>query len=512
MSKLNKGVLPPQKFFIRGMHCASCEMIIEKRLRKESGVTSVDANLKLGTLEIQTAPKSHLSESYLNFLFKDDGYFFSTNKSDKHLTPVGGGQIECEVACEEDSRSGEINYTPYLIAGLFIIGFFLLQLSGFSSLISVNSQSSLPIFFFFGLLAGISSCAALVGGIILSLSKQWHSAYSKDDSILKKSEPHILFNAGRVVGYGIFGGLLGLVGNFFRLSPTFSATLIIAVSILMILLGLQMLGVKALAKYQFRLPKFLTHKISNEENFQGRFGPFLMGALTFFLPCGFTITAQALALSSGSPLQGALIMGLFALGTVPGLLAIGIGSTKFFSNPKVSKQFSIIAGLLVLFFAAFNINSQLSVLGVSNIGDVLSATTTLGSGRRSDSSLVPVVAGKQIIKFEASSTGYTPNRFKVKVGQPVRMEITDTGTSGCTNAVISKLWEGQVDLTPGKTSTKEFTPSKVGIYKFSCWMGMVTGTIEVVDGAGNTGSANTTPVETGAKGCGCGGGSSCGTK
>ena len=498
------------KFYIRGMHCASCEMIIEKKLRKEKGVLLVEVDLNKGLVEIATSGNSHLSEDYLNYLFKDDGYTFFSKPIDKSIQVKG--KTECETACE-NKPSGEINYTPYMIAALFLAGFYILQKTGFASLVSVNSQSSLPVFFLFGILAGLSSCAALVGGIILSLSKQWLSIYDKNDSSLKKSEPHILFNVGRVLGYGVFGGLLGFLGNVFRVSPAFSASLVIGVSILMILLGLQMLGVKALAKYQLRFPKSITGKFSNEENFQGRFGPFLMGALTFFLPCGFTITVQALALASGNPLQGALIMAVFALGTIPGLLAIGLSSVKLFSNPEIAKQFSIVAGILVLFFAAFNINAQMSVLGLSNISDVLAATTSAGSSDKSrDTSLVPVVSGKQIIKMNASSRSYTPNRFKIKVGQPVRLEVTDVGTSGCTNAIISKLWNGQISLTQGKTSVKEFTPSKVGLYKFSCWMGMVSGTIEVVDGTGSSGTAaSTKPIESGAKGCGCGGGSgSCG--
>ncbi|TRZ49855.1 sulfite exporter TauE/SafE family protein [bacterium] len=239
----------------------------------------------------------------------------------------------------------------------------------------------------------------------------------------------------------------------------------------------------------------------------------MMGALTFFLPCGFTITVQALALASGNPLQGALIMGIFALGTAPGLLAIGLSSVKLFGNPKVAKQFSIVAGVMVLAFAAFNINAQMSVLGVSNIADVLTAATTAGvSDKGRDTSLVPVVSGKQVIRMEASSRGYTPNRFRIRVGQPVRLEVTDVGTSGCTNAIISKLWDGQIPLTIGTTSTKEFTPSKAGVYKFSCWMGMISGTIEVVDSTGSTGTTpSAAPIGSGAKGCGCGGGSgSCG--
>jgi len=93
-----------------------------------------------------------------------------------------------------------------------------------------------------------------------------------------------------------------------------------------------------------------------------------------------------------------------------------------------------------------------------------------------------IVDGKQIVKMNASSSGYSPNYIKVRVGIPVRWEITDTGTSGCTNAIISNnLFQGPINLTPGQVSVKEFTPTKPGKYRFSCWMGMVTGTIEVVN-------------------------------
>ena len=88
-----------------------------------------------------------------------------------------------------------------------------------------------------------------------------------------------------------------------------------------------------------------------------------MGAATFFLPCGFTITAQTIALISGSAVQGALIMGFFALGTAPMLLLIGLSSVKFFSKPHLSMVFSRVAGFLVLFFALYNIYSQINVLG-----------------------------------------------------------------------------------------------------------------------------------------------------
>jgi uncharacterized protein len=42
------------------------------------------------------------------------------------------------------------------------------------------------------------------------------------------------------------------------------------------------------------------------------------------------------------------------------------------------------------------------------------------------------------------------------------------------------LFADAIALETGTTSVKEFTPQQPGVYKFSCWMGMVWGVIEVV--------------------------------
>jgi sulfite exporter TauE/SafE/copper chaperone CopZ len=499
-----KSTTTTSTYYVQGMHCASCEILIEKKIIKEDSVEMVDVSLAKGTVTIEYQADKKITPEYLNSIFGEDGYRFSANPFKKST------KIATDSHCAMPDEQPSSPYASLFIAAAFIIGYIFLSKTGLSSLISVNAQSSLPIFFLFGLLAGVSSCAALVGGIILSLSKQWLSSYSDSDSILNKAEPHFLFNIGRVAGYAGFGAVLGMAGNFFRLSPIVSAGLVIGVSLVMVLLGLQMVGVKALRNFQIRLPKSITGKVADESNFKGRFAPLLMGALTFFLPCGFTITAQALALASGSPFQGAMIMGLFALGTVPGLLAIGLSSVKFHSNPKSSKQFSMVAGLLVLFFAAFNINSQLSVLGVSNVNDLISAPSAQTA--QATGELPPMVNGKQVVKIDASSSGYVPNRLRMRANTPTRWEVTANNISGCTNAIMSRsLFDGQIDLVDGTTSVKEFTSPKPGVYKFSCWMGMVSGTVEVVDASGSTGtSAGAQPVGSGAKGCGCGGGGATG--
>src|SRR5690606_28087999 len=137
--------------------------------------------------------------------------------------------------------------------------------------------------------------------------------------------------------------ILGLVGNALGITLTssslFTSLLIIAVALLMAVMGLQMLGVEWASKFQIKTPKFLTHKIANEENFSGKYMPFIVGGLTFILPCGFTLVAQGLALTSGSFITGALIMFFFALGTLPMLSIIGFSSASFATKPKINIMF-----------------------------------------------------------------------------------------------------------------------------------------------------------------------------
>lgn len=496
---------------IKGMHCTSCELLIEKKLIELPEIEAVDASAAKGEVTIYYQDKRPTEEK-INELLEGDGYCLCET-----------GEFLGQTATVSTGLKGLL--TSVVIAGAVFAGFLLLNRLGLSGLVNVSASSSLPAFFFFGLLAGVSTCAALTGGIVLSMSQQWQEGYAKNDSLSEKMKPHVLFNAGRIASYALLGAILGVIGNKLQLSLTFSALLVIAVSIFMILNGLKMVGVKALQGFQIALPKSLAHKATDQKNFQGKYMPLIMGFLTILLPCGFAITTESLALLSGNMVQGALIMAAFALGTAPGLLAIGFSTVKMGSSSKAA-TFSKIAGALVLLFAFFNINSQLNVLGLPSLNNFsLKASAnaqTDGIGNRKSivaavdtSGLAPVVNGKQLLQMQASARGYSPNYFKVKAGIPVRWEITDTGTSGCTNAVMSNsLFEGQIALTPGQVSVKEFTPTKTGRYKFSCWMGMITGAIEVInqDGsaAANTGVA-AAEIPSGAKGCGCGGGGGTGS-
>ena len=96
--------------------------------------------------------------------------------------------------------------------------------------------------------------------------------------------------------------------------------------------------------------------------------------------------------------------------------------------------------------------------------------------------LPQIVDGKQVIQMTASGSEDSPNYLKVRVGVPVKWEITGTNSLGCNGAIVARnLFSDTVALTPGGTITKEFTPTTIGKFGFSCTMGMVRGTIDVVN-------------------------------
>jgi len=454
MSKEDKPTAK-KRYFVSGMHCAACEVLLEKDIGKLDGVVKVDATLKNCEVEIisEDSHKIPTLES-LNELFKDLGYKFHNDKiKERSLTKNDFGKVG-------------------LIFAVFIITFFLLGNTTILTRFSVGPTSSPPSYFILGILAGLSSCAALVGGMLLALSSQWNLLYNGNSK--KSVRPFLYFNTSRIIAFAILGGLLGLIGSVLKISITFASIMTLLVSLLMLAIGLQLLGVSWFKGFKVGLPKFLSRHISDEQNFKGKYMPMFAGALTFFIPCGFTLIAQTNALNSGSLVNGALMLLLFSLGTLPILALISFTSVRFYSNPKFSKKFSLFAGMLVTFFAFYTLNSQLNVLGVLSLND-LKTVFSKDVGREA-----LAVGDIQYFQMEAKGFSYYPRKVSLKAGVKTRWEIYNSGASGCASGVYAREFFPEVIYLQPGLNVVEFTPEKPGKYKVSCSMGMVDPVIVTV--------------------------------
>lgn len=433
-------------YAVKGMHCASCEAIIEKRLKKLESVSDAKASMATGTLTISYEGEAYPAET-LQKLFPEGLYSFSS-------TPVA-----------ERPRFELIRVIGY--AAVVLVLFFGLSASGLLPALTIDRNSSSGSFFLFGLIAGMSTCAALVGSLVLALSTQWLSRGNQPASFGDKLRPQMLFNAGRIAAYALTGAMLGLLGESIRLSPDFTAVVVIAVSALMIILAFQMLGFTPLQRLRIALPKWLIDKAGSGVTRNGLIRPFPTGFMTILLPCGFTMAAEGAAILSGSLWQGMAIMSFFVLGTLPPLLIIGLSSSEFSSRPATSRIFMKSAGLLVIFFTLFNINSQFGIAAkLTSIGSP-APTATSGAVR--------------IIRTASSGGTLATSRFDIRQGEKVRfiIDAKDNG-AGCMNAImVPGLWNRAEYLVKGKPVVLEFTPSKPGAYQITCAMGMPWGVINV---------------------------------
>jgi len=209
-----------QKYFVHGTHCASCELLIEKKLLEMPNIKSVEASSQKGEVLFEYEGEKPDTSS-LNKIFRKDGYTFYDKKPENKKFA---------------DTSSFMNTVA--VAVIIVVGFLLLNKMGLQKFVNVGASSSLPAFLLFGVLAGLSTCAALVGGLVLSMAKQWGEVYADKNTALHRAKPHLMFNAGRLVSYALLGGVLGAIGGKLRLSLTFSAGLVIVVSVMMAFLAL----------------------------------------------------------------------------------------------------------------------------------------------------------------------------------------------------------------------------------------------------------------------------------
>jgi len=327
------------EYHVIGMHCPACELLIEKKIGKLEIIKNADAVLGSKKLYLETGTDISKDEllAKVNEIIKPHGYEISLER----------------IRHKVNFRDLAIGF---VIAAVIVGIFFLIQKLGIANILGGKSMS-FALVFLIGVVASLSSCMALVGGLVLSIS----SSYAKGKD---RIWPLILFHGARIIGFFLLGGAIGLIGIAFKLTPGFYFTASIVLFIVMLILGINLLDIfPFFRKLQLKMPKSLSKRITGAEKIGNKFVPLLLGILTFFLPCGFTQSMQINAMASGNFLQGGLIMLIFALGTLPVLALISFTSVKF-SHSLKSGIFFKTAGFIVIFFAIFNFLSALTAAGL----------------------------------------------------------------------------------------------------------------------------------------------------
>ena len=330
------------------MHCNACVLMIESELGDLSNITHVKSSLKNHTVEVTgdfgNKTEVQIAEE-LTIPLKPHGYTVSIERQNRNV------------------KWGDFKIAIPVALG-FAVLFVALQKMGIVNLISADSVTY-GTAFVIGIVASLSTCMAVVGGLVLSMS----ATFAKGDdpsnlSNTRKLRPQLMFHVGRIVSFFILGGAIGMIGSAFTLNTSMTFVLSFIIGIVMLILGVNLLDTFHWAKrFQLSMPKFIAKHAHGVSKFNHSFTPLLVGIATFFLPCGFTQSMQLYTLTTGNFWNGGLTMLAFALGTFPVLALISYSSFSIEKSPKAGIFFKT-AGLIVIMFALLNIINSLVIIGV----------------------------------------------------------------------------------------------------------------------------------------------------
>lgn len=437
---------------IRGMHCRSCELLLEDAIGEVQGVSKVKVDFRKGCATLEHGADIP-SEHEIAAAVKEAGY------------EVGEpGKLPWLTKDAIDRKNALIGIALVVVLYYALRGTGLLDFS----LDETNVTAGFALLL--GLIAGVSTCMALVGGLILGVAAR-HAELHPEATPWQKFRPHLFFNAGRVLGYTLLGGLLGLLGGALSVSGGALAFLTIAVGVVMVTLGLKLTNVSPrISATSLTLPSWVARffGVSQHQKEYSHRAAMLTGAATFFLPCGFTQAMQLYAISTGDFRAGAIAMGAFALGTAPALL--GIGGLSSIIKGSAARIFYSVVGVLVIVFGLYNVRIGMAVLPLAfPAADGQNFTPADGAS---------VPDGAQTITMTQTSSGYEPSELTAKVGVPVRWVITSESSFTCASSLVVPSLGIQKNLKKGE-NVITFTPTKAGPIPFSCSMGMYRGVINV---------------------------------
>ncbi|MFH1291757.1 MAG: sulfite exporter TauE/SafE family protein [bacterium] len=444
-----------KKIYITGMTCVSCEMVITDELDSIDEIIEAKVCHKKNQAEI-THNKGLKTDDILDKI-KNLGYTAS-------FDPI-------KDVTNERKASAKQWFYSLLVLLILIGGYKIFKFLGLLDWVNIDTDNyGFGLAILIGLIASLSSCLAVVGGVVLSFAAKYQASGNFFQASVK---PHLLFHVGRLTSFFVFGGMLGYIGSWFSLSNSLIGWFTVIVAIIMVLLGLNIAGlIPPISRLGVHLPKS-TSKVWNKLKMsEHRLAPLLLGAFTFFLPCGFTQSMQLFAIASGSFWRGAFTLFLFALGTLPVLIILGITASRFRNRKMVILQ--KVVGFVVVLFAFYTLSSGLVLAGINtDIG----LNKNYGQTTKQDS--------QQIVKMDVSYQGYSPNVFTIKKGVPVKWVVNVKQMTGCTNEIMIPSLKISKKLQVGE-NVVEFTPQQAGDLRFSCWMGMVRGKFIVTDDSANS--------------------------
>jgi sulfite exporter TauE/SafE len=361
-----------------------------------------------------------------------------------------------------------------------------------------------------GLFAGGVSCAAVQGGLLTGLITRQHTTTaalaaaggtrtadnprgprpgvtaSAHNTVQGSSwrgqlgddlAPVGGYLAGKLVAHTVLGALLGGLGGAVALSVGTRTLLQIGAGLLILTFGLAQLGVPGFRAIVIQPPRSWLTIVRHRARSQAALAPALLGLATVLIPCGVTLSVEALALTSGSALAGAATMAVFVAGTGPLFTVLGYAARK--AATAWRGRLAALTGLAVIALGASTLNGGLELAGSSLAASRLGHTLGL-VGSPPDTSTVSITEGHQLVVITATSSSYRPDNVQIRAGLPTTLVIRSDHAHGCIRSfAIPSLGEQTILPITGE-SRIELGSLRPGRLDYACGMGMYTGTLTVI--------------------------------
>ena len=397
------------------------------------------------------------------------------------------------------TREQKSKFDPVILVALgiglvtFAIVMFFLQSQGVATGSGTSPFGQIFVAFITGITTGGLSCLAVQGGLLASsLAHQIEEDYL-DQSVQqkirnKKLQAHVkhsstalpifLFLLAKLVAYTLLGALLGWLGSFFTISPTYRALLMIAIGIFMIGNALRMFNVHPIFRYfSIEPPKLITRYIRKTAKGTDTFTPLFLGVLTVFIPCGVTQAMMATALATGSVLLGAAFMFAFTLGTSPVFFIVAYMTAEL--GARLEKFFMRFVAALVLILGFVTLDGGLNLIGSPLSFQNLSRNLVITPSQSTPAVSSPqsTLAGDQLF-LSVENAGYYPAILKAPAGKDLKLNLISKNTYSCALDFLIPALDFYQMLPPtGSVQVDIPAQEKGSTLYFTCSMGMYTGQI-----------------------------------
>jgi len=470
---------------IKGMHCNSCAMLIEEKLKDKVNKIFVSYSKEQAEIDFD---ENKISEKEIGEIIKKCGY--EVDNKNKNYRDSG-------------NNIGWIIAIASIALLLFVVYYFLLPNFTLPDIPvpNVGDNAGLILLFAAGLLTGFH-CVSMCGSFVFSYTAK--NAMNGHKSFTQ----HLVYGGSKVVSYAIIGGIFGLIGGIFAFSIGLRGWISILAGIFMVFYALSMFGIGFFKKFQIN-PKFLTNAaVKTSQNTKGPYlSPMVTGLLNgLFIACGPLQAMYLYAAGTGSFISGATSLAVFGLGTLPVMLAFGSLTTII--SHKTTKKILKISAIIVLILGLIMLNRGLTLTGSAYSYDSIKTKITSGNNVDISNNNVVITNGIQEVNMDVDASGYSPNSFVLKKGISVKWNVNVKQLTGCNSELVSNEYNIDARLKQG-INTFEFTPTRTGTFPFNCGMGMLRGSFIVTE----TGTASQEQIKsaTPSKGSSCGGsGGGCG--